>query len=155
MATKTSDSRTDTGTEAGGGHVTDKASDKLSALAAPLANTDGPGKLGISPNPATNMMIADIAMRGVEQIVRKTMHKSVLQNAYGPDKAKKIVENKSIFRSLALYGASRIATRSVPGAALVGGGLLVKALLERSQARRGDRRKVKAKGERTLEKMAE
>lgn len=150
MATKTSDNRADTDR----GHVTDKASEKLSNLAAPLAKTEGPGKLGLSPNPATNMFIADIAMRGVSQIVRNTLHKSVLQNAYGPDKAKKIVENKSLFRSLTLLAASRVATRSVPGAALVGGGLIAKALLERSQAKRKGRGRVKAKGEQTLEKMA-
>lgn len=135
-------------------HVTDKASDKLSSLAAPLADTKGPGTLGLSPNPATNMFIADIAMRGVSQIVRNTLHKSVLQNKYGPDKAKKIVENKSLTRSLMLLAASRVATKSVPGAALVGGGLIAKALLERSQAKRKGRGKVKAKGEQTLEKMA-
>ena len=135
-------------------HVTDKASDKLSSLAAPLAKTDGPGTLGISPNPATNMFIADIAMRGVSQIVRNTLHKSVLQNAYGPDKAKRIVENKSLLRSLTLLAASRVATRSVPGAALVGGSLIAKALLERSQAKRKGARATRRKGEETLEKMA-
>ena len=135
-------------------HVTDKASDKLSSLAAPLAKSDGPGTLGISPNPATNMFIADIAMRGVSQLVRNTLHKSVLQNKYGPDKAKKIVENKSLFRSLVLLGASRMATRSVPGAALVGGSLIAKALLERSQAKRKGRAATRRKGEETLEKMA-
>ena len=135
-------------------HVTDKASHKLSNLAAPLADTKGPGTLGLSPNPATNMFIADIAMRGVSQIVRNTLHKSVLQNKYGPDKAKKIVENKSLFRSLVLLGASRMATRSVPGAVLVSGGLLAKALLERSQAKRKGHGATRRKGEETLEKMA-
>lgn len=135
-------------------HVTDKASDTLSGLAAPLARTKGPGTLGISPNPATNMFIADIAMRGVSQLVRNSLHKAVLQNRYGPTKAKNIVENKSLFRSIALLGASRVATRSVPGAMLVGGGLVAKALLERSQAKRKGRGRVKGKGDDTLTKMA-
>lgn len=135
-------------------HVTDRAGDKLSGLAAPLADTKGPGTLGLSPNPATNMFIADIAMRGLSVLARNTLHKAVLRNRYGSGKAKDIVENKSLVRSLALYGASRVATRSVPGAALVGGGLLAKALLERSRAKRKGHAAVAREGEETLEKMA-
>lgn len=135
-------------------HITDKASRQLNKLTGSGAKSRGDGTLGLSPNPATNMFIADIAMRGISVLARNTLHKSLLQNRYGSNKAKRIVENKSIFRSLALYGASRVATRSVPGAALVSGGLLAKALYERSQAKRGGRSKQKRKGEETLESMA-
>ncbi|TCD06254.1 hypothetical protein EYB45_00465 [Erythrobacteraceae bacterium CFH 75059] len=136
-------------------HVTDMAGRQLSRLTKPLARSDGPGTLGLSPNPATNMFMADIAMRGISQLMRNTVHKSVLQNRYDDTQAKRIVEKKSILRTLALAGASRVATRSVPGAALVGGTLLAKALYERSQARRKGKAKAQREGEDTLASMAD
>lgn len=135
-------------------HITDKAGRVLGDAAAP-AGRKGSGFLTISPNPATNLFIADIAMRGISQLGRHTLQKAALQNDYGSDKAKKIVENKSLARTLALYGASRVATRSVPGAVLVSGGLLAKALLERRRAKKKGRRAVEREGERTLDSMAE
>lgn len=135
-------------------HITDKAADVLDDAIAPLTKR-GSGLLGISPNPATNMFIADIAMRGISRLGRNSLHKAVLQNKYGRGKAKDIVENKSLLRTAALFGASRIATRSVPGAVLVSGGLIAKALLERRQAKKKGHRAVRREGERTLRNMAE
>lgn len=135
-------------------HITDKAGRASRDAAAP-AGRKGSGFLALSPNPATNLFIADIAMRGISQLGRHTLQKAALQKDYGSDKAKKIVENKSLARTLALYGASRVATRSVPGAVLVSGGLLAKALLERRRAKKKGRRAVERDGERTLDSMAE
>ena len=131
-------------------HITDRLSNKLDDAAAPLTKNSEPGLIGLSPNPATNMFIADIALRGISRLARNTLHKSVLQNKYGPNKAKRIVENKSLFHTLALYGASRVATRSVPGAMVVTTGLLAKALYDRSKSKHG----AKRDGEKTLNKMA-
>ena len=84
--------------------LVDKKSEKPDALPGP------------STNPATNLLIADIVMRGVSRAVRKSLHKSVLRTGYSRDKAKEIVEDRSVVRTLALYGATRFATRSTPGA---------------------------------------
>ena len=115
--------------------LVDKKSEKPDALPGP------------STNPATNLLIADIVMRGVGRAVRKSLHKSVLRTGYSRDKAKEIVEDRSVVRTLALYGATRFATRSTPGALLVGGGLLVKSLYDRGVSRREAKRRANAETE--------
>ena len=131
-------------------HITDKASDVLDDVAQPLKKRDEPGLVGPSTNPATNMLIADIAMRAIGRLTRNTLHKTVLQTRYGHNKAARIVENRSIGSTLALYGLSKIATRSVPGALLVSGGLLAKTLYDRS----GSKRRARRHGEKELDMMA-
>lgn len=106
---------------------------------------------GPSPNPNTNLIIHDIALRSVGRIVRLTLEKSLLARRYDRTKAKAIVENRSLIHTLAAYGVTKIATRSLPGAALVGGGLVVKTLFDRSKSRRAARRD----GEKALDKQAE
>lgn len=105
---------------------------------------------GPSTNAATNLVIADIFLRGTGRILRNSIHKGVLRTTLDPDKARDIIRNRSMVTSLALYGMSKMATRSVPGAALIGGGLLVKTLFDRSQSRRKSRRE----GRKQLNKMA-
>ncbi len=53
-----------------------------------------------------------------------------------PSVAKDAVDNRSMVSTLVSYGVTKVATRSVPGAVLVGGGLLAKTLFDRSQSRR-------------------
>jgi hypothetical protein len=122
-------------------HVTDRASDALSGPTQALTKRDEPGVLGPSTNPATNMLIADVALRAVSRLARNTLHKTVLQTRVGSSKAKRIVENKSMGRTVIMFGLSRLATRSVPGALLVSGGLIAKTLYDRSHSRRAARRK--------------
>jgi len=89
-----------------------------------------------STNPATNLLIADLVVRGVTHMTRKTLHKSVLRTGYSREKARKLANDHTILSTLALYGLSKLATRSVPGAMLVGGGLLAKTLYDRGKSRR-------------------
>ena len=131
-------------------HVTDRASEALDDAAKPLKKRDEPGIIGPSTNAATNMLIADVAFRAVSRLARNSLHKSVLKTKYSSDKAKRIVENRSIGSTLALYGLSKLATRSVPGALLVSGGLLAKTLYDRG----GSKRKARRKGEEQLDMMA-
>ena len=62
-----------------------------------------------------------------------------------------MIENRSLVQALASYAVARMATRSLPGAVIVGGGLLAKTLFDRGRSRRKNRRD----GDKALHKMAE
>jgi hypothetical protein len=99
---------------------------------------------GPSSNPATNLLIMDIAMRGASLLAARAVEQAALRLRYRRAKADDIVEGRSMIATLTATGAARVATRSVPGLLLVTGGLLVKTLIDRSlrpreARRRGDR----------------
>ena len=109
---------------------------------------------GPSNNPATNLLIMDIAMRGASLLAARGIEKAALRLRYKPGDADDIVRGRSTIAMLAATGAARMATRSVPGFLLVTGGLLAKTLIDRSlrprdARRRGDRQLAAqaAKGE--------
>jgi len=91
---------------------------------------------GPSSNPATNLLIMDVAMRGASMIAGRAMEKTLLSARYSGQKAADIVKGRSLVQSMAATGAARLATRSVPGFLLVTGGLLAKAIFDRSFSRR-------------------
>jgi hypothetical protein len=96
-----------------------------------LAKIPGP-----STNPATNLIILDIAMRGASLIAGRAVQRSLLRTRYQREKAAEIVEGRTMVASLAATGAARVATRSIPGFLLVAGGLFAKAVLDRTLSRR-------------------
>jgi hypothetical protein len=96
-----------------------------------LAKIPGP-----STNPATNLLILDVAIRGAALIAGRGMEKALLRTRYQREKAHAIVKGRSIVSSMAATGVARVATRSVPGFLLVSGGLLAKAVVDRSFGRR-------------------
>jgi len=96
---------------------------------------------GPSSNPATNLLIMDIAIRGASLLAARGIETAALRLRYHRDKAGEIVEGRSMISTLAATGAARMATRSVPGFLLVSGGLLAKALFDRSLRPRDARRK--------------
>ena len=98
---------------------------------------------GPSTNPATNLLILDIAMRGASLIAGRLIEKGTLRTRYTAEKAADIVKGRSMAQTLVATGAARIATRSVPGLLLVAGGLFAKAAFDRSQSRRKARRVVR------------
>jgi hypothetical protein len=110
-----------------------------------LAKVPGP-----SSNPATNLLIIDVAVRGVSMIVGRGMEKALLRTRYNPGKAADIVKGRPLWQSMAATGAARMATRSVPGFLLVTGGLLAKAVFDRSLGRR----EAVRRGERDLADQA-
>ncbi len=103
-----------------------------------------------SPNPMTNILIADIALRGGGQILRHAVERGVLGVKYSPEKAQKIVKGRSMAQTLIGTAIARVATRSVPGAILVGGGLLAKALYDRRKGAQA----AKAEGEAKVAEQA-
>lgn len=88
-----------------------------------------------SPNPATNILIADIVVRGAATLFRKNVEKRVARASYGDDdKAQSLLDGRTIITSLGLYGASKLATRSPFGLGVVAGGLVLKTLYDRGKA---------------------
>jgi hypothetical protein len=101
---------------------------------------------GPSPNPATNVLIAEIAVRSAGRLFRRAMEKSLLRARFEPQRASDIIEGRGLGHALVSTAVARVATRSVPGALLVGGGLLAKTLYDRSLSRR----KARRRGEKAL-----
>lgn len=90
---------------------------------------------GPSPNQMTNLVIADIALRSGDALVRRGLERGFLGAKYTPKKARRIMKSRGFFESLAGAALARAATTSVPGAILVGGGLLAKVLHDRRKGR--------------------
>jgi hypothetical protein len=130
--------------EAGGG-ISDAGGKAVAAVTGKSSDVPGP-----SSNPATNLIIQDIAIRAGGRLVRHTLEKGLLRGRYGGAGAKAIVENRSLVHTMVTSVLARYATRSLPGALLVGTGLVAKTLLDRSQSKRTARRS----GDRSLKKMA-
>jgi hypothetical protein len=87
-----------------------------------------------STDPATNFLIADIVLRAAGDLVRELIEKKTLAQTYDRAKAEELVSRQSIAKTVAIYGISRIATRSPAGLAVVAGGLVLKALYDRGRA---------------------
>jgi hypothetical protein len=122
----------------GGKRGAAKARDKL-------AKVEGP-----SPNPMTNMLISDIAMRGGGALMRHLAERAVLGAKYDPKTAKGVVAGRSMKQTLIGTALARLATRSVPGALVVGGGLLAKTLYDHGKGKRAAR----AEGEEKIARQA-
>ena len=91
---------------------------------------------GISTNPATNLLIADVVLRGLSRLVRGNIEKTMLRAQYEPEEAKRILKGQTLGQRAVQLTASRVAMRSIPGALLVTGGLLAKAMFDRSRSKR-------------------
>lgn len=105
---------------------------------------------GPSTNPATNLIIQDIAMRAGGRLMRHAVEKGLLRGRYGGGWAKAIVENRSLVQTLLSGMLARYATRSLPGAAIIGTGLAAKTLYDRRQSKKA----AKKAGDKTLSNMA-
>jgi len=121
------------------------------ARRAALKLRDGVARLpGPSSNPATNLLVADVAMRGISMLVGRGLEKTVLAARYDPDKAADIVKGRTLTQSMLATGAARMATKSLPGFLLVSGGLFAKAVFDRT-LHRGE---AVRRGEQQLSKQA-
>ncbi len=105
---------------------------------------------GPSPDPASNLIMADVAMRMGSYLMRRAIQRSFLKGRYGKDTAKNIVKNRSLAQTLTSVAVARIATGSLPGAALVTTGMGLKVLMDRSRARRS----AEAEGDQDLLEQA-
>ncbi len=82
----------------------------------------------------------DILLRSFGKIVRRRIESGLLNRTRESDETKLLIESRSLVQAVATYGVARVATKSVPGAILVGSGLVMKMLFDRSQARRDAKR---------------
>lgn len=100
-----------------------------------------------SPNPMTNLIIADLALRGGGQLLRHAVERTLLGAKYSRAEAKNLVKGRSMTQTLVGTAVARLAMRSVPGAIIVGGSLLAKTLYDRrrGKAAASDGRKAIAK----------
>lgn len=97
-----------------------------------------------SPDPATNLMIADIVLRGAGMMLRNRLEKGLLTGQLDRDNAQRLLDNRGMVSTVALWSASRLATRSPVGLAVVAGGLAAKVLYDR-----GKRIQTKRRGRKT------
>lgn len=104
---------------------------------------------GLSPNPMTNLIVTDIALRSAGRLMRHLTEKTVLQARYSKDKAGKVVEGRSLAHTLAAAAVARVATRSIPGALIVGAGILGKTLYDHTR----DKRAAEAEGRQQIRKQ--
>lgn len=115
----------------------------------PSQRPDKPPKVGEkklpSPNPITNMVIADIVMRGASVMLRQRVEKGLLTGQLAREQATRLVEKRGAMTTLALWGASRIATRSPLGLAVVAGGLAAKVFYDRGKRLEAKRRSKKSR----------
>jgi len=79
--------------------------------------------------------MADVVMRMSSYVMRRALERNFLKGRYGKDAARKIVKNRSIKQTLVSAAIARLATGSLPGAAIVSTGMVAKILLDRSKAR--------------------
>lgn len=122
-----------------------KASKTVDSASDAVARAEGP-----SPNPMTNLVLADVALRGGGQLLRHAVERALLGAKYTPEKAKNIIKGRSMAQTLVGTAIARIATRSVPGAIIIGGGLLAKTLYDRQK----DRQVARLEGKKDVEEQA-
>lgn len=90
-------------------------------------------------NPSTQLLMADIVMRVGSTALRHFVEHKFLKGRFGPDTARNLMSNRSLGKTLTSVAIAKFATRSVPGAALVGTSILAKTLYERGKSRRKGR----------------
>lgn len=118
---------------------------KPATPAADTAEPPKPARLPLpSPSAGTNLVIADIVLRAAGGLLRDRLEKGLIVRSHGKDKADKLVGNRGLASSLALYGASRLARRSPLGLAVVAGGLAAKVFYDRGKRLEARRRAGKA-----------
>ncbi len=100
-----------------------------------------------STNPATNIMIAEVILRGVSTLLRQKAEMQVAKAGYGnDDRAREVLGGRTIATTLALYGMSKVAVRSPVGLAVVTGGLVAKTLYDRGKDRQARKRHERLAG---------
>jgi len=115
--------------------------DKNGIPADEAAQADAPEKeTPPAASPLTTLILTDIALSaGRALLVRSAAGKGVAGRMFGralPARgAGGLIKGPSLTGSLVGTAIARVATRSVPGAIVVGGGLVAKALYDRRKAR--------------------
>ena len=91
---------------------------------------------GPSTDPATNFLLTDVALRGATVLARLAIEHALLRNRYDAGTATTIIAKRGLGKRLLSAGMSRVAAKSLPGALLVGGGMMGKIMYDRAKAHR-------------------
>lgn len=95
-----------------------------------------PPSLLPSPKATINLLIADIVVRGAARLFRDSVERRVATaSAADGGEAEELLDGRTLIKSLAIYGASKLATKSPVGLGLVAGSLALKTLCDRGRAR--------------------
>ncbi len=87
------------------------------------------------PDPITKQVIADLALRGGGQLLHRAVERALLGSKDSRKEAANPAKGRTMTQALIATALVRIATRSVPGALVVGGGLLAKTLYDRRKGK--------------------
>lgn len=98
------------------------------SVAAPDAPDQGPPS---APAPMTKLIIADLALRAGQALLKRGVEKGIVGGFPGAKKAGRVIKGRTVMQTVVGTAIARIATRSVPGAIIVGGGMLAKTLYDR------------------------
>ena len=107
----------------------------LKAGSAKLTRKAGAKVKASLPNPVPNLVLADLALRGGGALLRRAVEKGLLTPKVGKAGAEQRIKSRSMVETLVSTALARVATRSVPGAIVIGGGMLAKTLYDRRKAR--------------------
>lgn len=86
------------------------------------------------------MILADMALRAGQALVRRGVERGILQGQPAPKG--RVVRGRSLGETVVGTVLNEVARRSIPGAILVGGGLLAKALRDRHRAKAAQKRET-------------
>lgn len=95
-----------------------------------------PDKTADTPalSPIVTLIVADLAVRAGEKLVRRGVERGLLDGKLA--KTSRVIRGPTFKETILGTVAAEVARRSVPGAILVGGGLIAKALRDRRLARK-------------------
>jgi hypothetical protein len=99
----------------------------------PAADTAAPESAETPLSPVTTMILADMALRAGQALVRRGVERGILQGKPVPQG--RVVRGRTLGETVVGTVLNEVARRSVPGAILVGGALLAKALRDRYRAK--------------------
>ena len=85
-------------------------------------------------SPLLSVIAADLALRAGQTLMRRGVERGLLGGK--PAKGGRVIRGATLKETVVGTVIAEVARRSVPGAILVGGGLLAKALRDRRQARK-------------------
>lgn len=99
----------------------------------------------LSPSPKTNMLIRDVLLASASLLARKLLDREFAakqeQRVSAKGAARSAGGKRTMLHTLVTRRATKIATRSLPGAAAIGSALLVKTLYDRGRAKRLNRQR--------------
>lgn len=91
---------------------------------------------GADSKAVASLLVADIVMSAGSFLLSRFVEKQILKTHYDKDAARELRAQQTKGQAVATSAATKLATRSVPGAAIVTGGLLLGSMYKRGRARK-------------------